>query len=119
MTLSNGVVRSRVIGDHAVPDLTASGEADIRCPYAYSITEKVNLNCAYSIPGTYSTFESSGWKADSNTAGIYLDLWTPFACRAGAEPTLWWTTYAWISISGSPMYEAWSQKYKIFEPTYR
>ncbi len=39
VTLSNGVTCSWEVGDHAESNLTASGEADIKCPYAYAITD--------------------------------------------------------------------------------
>jgi hypothetical protein len=118
ITLSNGVVCSWVIGDHAMANYWASGEADIKCPYAYAITEKVNLDYAYAKNGTYYTFMTTGWKSGSIIAGTYADLWTAPDCWQGAEPTLYWTTYAWISIGGSPMYQETSQIYKNFEPTH-
>jgi hypothetical protein len=119
VTLSNGAVCSWVVGDHAMADYSASGEADIKCPYAYAVTEKVNLDYAYASGGAYSTGRTTGWQTGNIAAGTYLDLWTtPGVCWPGAEPVLYWTTYAWISIGGSPTYEAWSQPYKIFEPVH-
>jgi hypothetical protein len=118
VTLSNGVTCSWEVGDHAESNLTASGEADIKCPYAYAITEKVNLDYAYAVNGAYGTFVTTGWKTGSLAAGSYLDLWTTPSCWQGLEPVLYWTTYAWISIAGSTQYEAWSQPYKHFEPTH-
>jgi hypothetical protein len=118
VTLSNGVVCSWEVGDHAMSNYTASGEADIKCPYAYTVTEKVNLDYATVNGGKYSNFMTTGWKTGYLAAGMYLDLWTSPDCWQGPEPILYWTTYAWISIGGSIQYEAWSQPYHKFEPTH-
>jgi len=119
VNLSNGVVCTWVIGDHYMSNNWASGEADIKCPYAYTITEKVNLDYAYAINGGYYTFMTSGYKSGSDAAGVYLDLWTPPDCWQGTEPNnLYWTTYAWISIAGSPYYQETSQLYRHFVPAH-
>jgi hypothetical protein len=114
--LSNGVVCDWEIGDHSMANYTASGEADIKCPYGYTYTEKVQLDYAYANGGSYyvgrantQTFYGAG--------GTYWDMWTtPGVCWAGPEPTLYWTTFAWISIGGGPTYKGWSQTYRKFEP---
>jgi len=66
----------------------------------------VNLDYAYAVNGAYGTGMTAGWKTGYLAAGTYLDLWTTPVCWQGTEPTLYWTTYAWISIAGSPTYEA-------------
>jgi hypothetical protein len=117
ITLSNGVVCDWEIGDHYMSNNTASGEADIKCPYAYTYTERVDLDYAYAVNGTNHFGGSTGWGSFSRAGGQYWDTWMkPGLCWNGSEPTLYWTTYAWISIGGSATYEAWSQPDKKFEP---
>jgi hypothetical protein len=119
VTLSNGVVCSWEIGDHAMSNYTASGEADIKCPYAYTITEKVNLDYASAVNGAYSTGRTTGWQTIYGVAGTYQDLWTtPGVCWPSTWPTPYWTTYAWISIGGSPYYVGWSKPYVKWQPAY-
>jgi hypothetical protein len=117
ITLSNGAVCDWEIGDHAMSNYTASGEADIKCPYGYTYTERVDLDYAYASGGTNYLGRSTGWDAFYGAGGRYWDLWTtPGVCWSGAEPILYWTTFAWISFGGSGTYEAWSQPDKKFEP---
>jgi hypothetical protein len=117
VTLSNGIVCSWVVGDYATTDYSASGEADIKCPYAYTITEKVDLDYAYSVNGANNLGRTTGWRTFNGAAGTYVGLsTTPGICWAAGAPIPYWTTYAWISIGGSPTYEAWSQPYKFFMP---
>jgi hypothetical protein len=116
ITLSNGAVCDWEIGDHAMANYTASGEADIKCPYSYTYKEQVELDYAYAPNGTNHLGRTNSYNF-SGAGGRYWDAWnTPGVCWSGSEPTLYWTTFAWISFGGSGTYEATSQLDKKFEP---
>jgi hypothetical protein len=118
ITLSNGARCYWEIGDHYMSNYTASGEADIKCPYAFTYTERVDLDYAYAVNGTNHYGGSSGWHYFYGAGGQYTDYWMkPGLCWPGSEPTLYWTTFAWIRFDGGT-YKAWSQPDKKFEPAH-